>query len=77
MNDQMGDRMSVKKKIPLETRPKKKDLHLRIDEDLYEKLRHITFYERNSISGVVRRLIIEYLEEKAIDEPNFVAPHQL
>lgn len=56
---------------------KKKNLHVRIDEDIYEKLRHLTFYERSSISEVVRRLIVEYLEEKAIDEPSFVAPHRL
>jgi hypothetical protein len=26
---------------------------------------------------VVRRLIVEYLEEKALAEPDFVAPHRL
>jgi len=56
---------------------KRKNLHVRIEEDTYEKLRHLTFYERSSISEVVRRLIIEYLEEKAIDEPDFVAPPRL
>ncbi len=63
----MGRKMSVKRK----------NLHVRIEEDTYEKLRHLTFYERSSISEVVRRLITEYLEEKAIEEPDFVAPPRL
>ncbi len=56
---------------------KNKRLHVRIEEDTYEKLRHLTFYERSSISEVVRRLIVEYLEEKAIEGPNFVFPPKL
>ncbi|HEY8345219.1 MAG TPA: ribbon-helix-helix protein, CopG family [Bacillota bacterium] len=56
---------------------KKKNLHVRIEEEIYEKLRHVTFYERRTISEVVRRLITEYLEEKAMEEPDFVAPHRL
>ncbi|HEY8464729.1 MAG TPA: hypothetical protein VIM29_12105 [Bacillota bacterium] len=54
--------------------PAKKDLHIRIDPELYNKLRHITFYERRTLTEVVNRLIIEYLEEKAIDEPEFLSP---
>ncbi len=46
----------------------KKDLHIRINPELYEKFRHITFYERNSMTAVIERLITEYVEEKAIDE---------
>lgn len=53
---------------------KKKDLHVRIDPELYVKLRHISFYERQSITEVVNRLLIEYIEEKAIEEPDFAAP---
>ncbi|NLW60020.1 MAG: ribbon-helix-helix protein, CopG family [Firmicutes bacterium] len=56
---------------------KRKNLHVRIEEETYEKLRHLTFYERSSISEVVRRLIKEYLEEKALEEPDFVAPPRL
>ncbi|HHU83108.1 MAG: hypothetical protein GX036_04490 [Firmicutes bacterium] len=56
---------------------RKKNLHVLLDQEVYEKLRHITFYERNTISDVVRRLIVEYLEEKALAEPDFVAPHRL
>ncbi|NLM37594.1 MAG: ribbon-helix-helix protein, CopG family [Firmicutes bacterium] len=50
---------------------------MRIEEETYEKLRHLTFYERSSISEVVRRLIREYLEEKALEEPDFAAPPRL
>ena len=46
----------------------KKDLHVRIDRELYEKFRHIAFYERSSMSEVVGRLISEYVEEKAVNE---------
>ena len=56
---------------------KRKNLHVRIEEETYEKLRHLTFYERSSISEVVRRLIREYLEEKALEEPDFAAPPRL
>jgi len=56
---------------------KKKNLHVRIEEDTYEKLRHVTFYEQRTISEVIRRLIVEYLEEKAVNEANFVVPHRL
>lgn len=56
---------------------KRKNLHVRIEEDTYEKLRHLTFYEQSSISEVVRRLIAEYLEEKAMEEPEFVTPPRL
>ncbi|HEX7714630.1 MAG TPA: hypothetical protein VF531_11485 [Bacillota bacterium] len=52
----------------------KKELHVRVDPELYEKLRQITFYERQTFSGVVNRLLIEYVEEKAIEEPEIVAP---
>ncbi|HOJ77921.1 MAG TPA: hypothetical protein PLZ08_07890 [Bacillota bacterium] len=52
----------------------KKNLHVRIDQDVYEKLRHISFYEQQSLSEVVNRLLIEYVEEKAIEEPEIVCP---
>lgn len=52
----------------------KKELHVRVDPELYEKLRQITFYERQTLSGVINRLLIEYVEEKAIEEPEIVAP---
>lgn len=56
---------------------KTREIHIRVDEDTFRKLRHITFYERVTLSDVLRRLIIEYLEEKAIDEPEFIFPHNL
>ncbi len=52
----------------MEEKLRKKDLHIRIDPELYEKFRHITFYERNSMTAVMTRLITEYIEEKAINE---------
>lgn len=54
-----------------------REIHIRLDTDSYDKLRHITFYERVTLSEILRRLITEYLEEKALDEPEFLAPHQL
>jgi predicted CopG family antitoxin len=56
---------------------KNKEIHIRIDTETYDKLRHITFYERKTLSEILRRLIIEYLEEKAIDESEFVFPRRL
>lgn len=56
---------------------KNREIHIRIDAVTYDKLRHITFYERVTLSEVIRRLIIQYLAEKALEEPEFVAPHQL
>ncbi|HYH03996.1 MAG TPA: hypothetical protein VEC37_12910 [Bacillota bacterium] len=52
----------------------KKDLHIRVDPEVYDKLRLLTFYQRQTVTEVVNRLLIEYLEEKAIDEPDFVSP---
>ena len=52
----------------------KKDLHVRLEPELYEKVRHITFYERQTMTELVNRLLKEYVEEKAVDEPEFVAP---
>lgn len=52
----------------------KKDLHVRIDPEVYTKLRHITFYERQTLSSVVNRLLIEYIEEKAIEDPEIISP---
>lgn len=56
---------------------KTREIHIRVEEETYHKLRHITFYERVTLSEILRRLIIEYLEEKALDEPDFVFPHNL
>lgn len=55
-------------------RTAKKDLHVRVDPELYEKLRQISFYERQSFSGIINRLLIEYVEEKALEEPEIAAP---
>jgi cell wall assembly regulator SMI1 len=52
----------------MEQSSNKKELHVRIDPELYQKFRHIVFYERNSMTEVVARLIAEYVEEKALDE---------
>lgn len=56
-----------------ETIPKK-DLHVRINIDLYEKLRQIAFYEQRTITETISRLIAEYVEEKAIDEIDLTMP---
>lgn len=52
----------------------KKDLHVRINVELYEKLRQISFYERRSLTEVISRLIAEYVEEKAIEEIDLSTP---
>jgi hypothetical protein len=52
----------------------KKDLHVRINIDLYEKLRQISFYEQRTITETISRLIAEYVEEKAIDEMDLTMP---
>ncbi|MGE5606619.1 MAG: hypothetical protein ACM3YE_13130 [Bacteroidota bacterium] len=52
----------------------KKDLHVRINIELYEKLRQISFYEHRTITEVISRLIAEYVEEKAIDEIDLTTP---
>jgi hypothetical protein len=52
----------------------KKDLHVRINIDLYEKLRQISFYEHRTITEMISRLIAEYVEEKAIDEMDLTMP---
>ncbi|NLW47163.1 MAG: hypothetical protein GXY86_07495 [Firmicutes bacterium] len=53
---------------------RKKDLHVRINNDLYEKLRQICFYEQRTITEVISRLIAEYVEEKAIEELDLTMP---
>lgn len=53
---------------------RKKDLHVRISIELYEKLRQISFYERRSLTEVISRLIAEYVEEKAIEELDLSTP---
>jgi predicted HicB family RNase H-like nuclease len=52
----------------------RKELHVRVDPEVYAKLRQITFYQRQSVNEVVNRLLVEYLEEKALEEPDFVSP---
>jgi len=52
----------------------KKDLHVRINTELYEKLRQISFYEQRTLTEVISRLIAEYVEEKAIDELDLATP---
>ncbi len=58
-------------------RTPKKELHVRIDPDVYEKLRQITFYEQRTFSEVVNRLLAEYIEERAVDEPDYIIPRVL
>jgi len=58
----------------MKEKPKKKDLHVRINIELYEKLRQISFYERRTFTEVVSRLIAEYVEEKAIEELDLSTP---
>lgn len=55
----------------------KKDLHVRINIELYEKLRQISFYERRTLTEVISRLISEYVEEKAIEELDLTMPMNL
>jgi hypothetical protein len=55
----------------------KKELHVRVDPVVYEKLRHITFYQRQTLTEVVNRLLVEYLEEQALEEPDYVSPPPL
>jgi predicted transcriptional regulator len=52
----------------------KKDLHVRVDPEVYNKLKHVTFYERETLSNVVNRALVEYLEERALEETELVAP---
>lgn len=52
----------------------KKDLHIRINPEVYTKLKQVAFYERQTLSEIVNRSLIEFLEEKALDEPEFVSP---
>lgn len=52
----------------------KKELHVRISIELYEKLRQISFYEQRTLTEVISRLITEYVEEKAIDEFDLTSP---
>ena len=56
---------------------KKHSLHVMLDMEIYEKLRHLCFYERISLAEVIRRLLLEYLEEKALEEPEVCAPRVL
>ncbi len=56
---------------------KKHSLHVMLDLEIYEKLRHLCFYERTSLAEVIRRLLLEYLEEKALEEPEVCAPRVL
>ena len=52
----------------------KKELHIRLEPELYEKIRHISFYERQSMTELVNRLLSEYVEERAIEEPDLMVP---
>lgn len=56
---------------------KKRSLHVMVDSEVYEKLRHICFYERVTLAEVIRRLLIEFLEERALDEPELSVPRIL
>ncbi|MGE5551181.1 MAG: hypothetical protein ACM3ZC_11750 [Bacteroidota bacterium] len=56
---------------------KKRSLHVMVDAEIYEKFRHVCFYERITLAEVIRRLLNEYLEEKALDELEVNAPHVL
>lgn len=57
--------------------PDRHRVHFMLSTDLYEKLRHVSFYERQTVSDIMRRLVVEYLEEKAIDEPDFFISRDL
>lgn len=56
---------------------KTRAVQFRLPADVYEKLRHVSFYERQPVAHILRRLVIEYLEEKALEEPDFFIPHDL
>ncbi|MGE5558853.1 MAG: ribbon-helix-helix protein, CopG family [Bacillota bacterium] len=53
------------------------ELHVIVPWEQYEKLRHLAFYEHTSISEILRRLIDEHLDEKALEEPEFSIPRLL
>jgi len=48
-----------------------------VDAEVYEKLRHICFYERITLAEVIRRLLSEFLEEKALEENGICVPRLL
>ena len=52
----------------------RKDLHVRLEGELYEKIRQISFYNQQSMSALVNRLLNEYVEEYALEEPEIAAP---
>lgn len=56
---------------------KKRSLHVMVDAEVYEKLRHICFYERITLAEVIRRLLSEFLEEKALEENGICVPRLL
>ncbi len=56
---------------------RKRSLHVMVDADIYERLRHVCFYERITLAEILRRLLVEFLEEKALDETPTYAPRRL
>ncbi|MGE5529402.1 MAG: hypothetical protein ACM3X6_09710 [Patescibacteria group bacterium] len=56
---------------------RKRSLHVMVDTEIYEKLRHVCFYERITLAEILRRLLTEFLEEKADEEAEAYIPHQL
>jgi hypothetical protein len=56
---------------------KKRSLHVMVDADIYEKLRHICFYEHMSMAGILRGLLVDFLDKKALEETEVNLPLQL
>jgi len=52
----------------------RKNLHVRLDSELYEKIRQISFYQQQSMTYIINRLINEYVEEYALEEPELTSP---
>lgn len=58
-------------------RKKKRSLHVMVDAEIYEKLRYICFYERVTLAEVLRRLLLEFLEDRETRRPDLSIPRQL
>lgn len=58
-------------------RKRKRSLHVMVDAEIYEKLRYICFYERVTLAEVLRRLLLEFLEDRETRRPDLSIPRQL
>lgn len=56
---------------------RKRSLHVMVEAEVYEKLRYICFYERLTLAEVLRRLLLEFLEDRETRRPDLSIPRQL